>query len=279
MISNNSFQRPGSRLVLFLLKGRVSPLLISDYHSLLAYYHDLSASYAQRARTLAARDVCLPSTILTTAAHRLEHIDSGMSPCRIQRQVDCLLHWLLSQKVCWLAGQYRCRRISDSAWQTDAALAQINNVITDLCRPREGHALSFQSQYGPAFAVFHCRDARRCSLDESLQRWQGPLREQWYVRVALVLLNVSSLVSQHSLSCVFERTNHIESPWPQQREVRWSLDRRLLSPDVQVDGYEHVYPRSTCPGDAFVSLLSNAAWIVKRPCGFHQVAEDVQGAR
>jgi hypothetical protein len=198
-----------------------------------------------------------------------------MSTRYVQQKIDDLCYWLLTQKIGLLAGKYRRRRMSDSAWLTDVALSQIDQVITDVRQPWTGQEISFQAQHGSAFAVFHCRDARRCSLEESLQRWQGTWREQWYVSVALVMLNTSSLVVQQPLSCVFEVTNHIDCPWPRQREIRWSLDRRLLSPDAKVDACEHVYPRSTCAGDVFVSLLSNVAWVVKRPSGFHRVNEEV----
>lgn len=164
--------------------------------ALLTSYHKFGAHYTQYTHVPAAQDLGCQASVLVIVAHRLDKINTGMSPPQIQHSLQSVARWLVGQKVLWFAGQRRRRTDRERGWQNYAIIAQISDMLVNLrgTQPIAGDQ-PFSVEHGLAFAVLHYRDQRACPLETFLQRWQQAVRHQWSIEVALVLLRASLLAS------------------------------------------------------------------------------------
>jgi len=234
------------------------------------YALEIQAYERQKKKMDTKQGACIDGQqhILTMVISRLSPIHAETVPSRVQQHISELLHWLVAQKLCWMCGQRRRRSFENrqKARCLEAAIAQIDRVLpqlADLCSP-DWNASS--QRQGLAFQVFHRRDLTQCAATAIVrEQWDSLARDQWYQEVALVRVKHP----WRQLSDVFRTTNHIDQPWPRNREVVWSLDMHAYQ-QPSCAGAEPTgphYPRSTSAGDVIVSLLTGAAWVIA-PVGF-----------
>lgn len=170
--------------------------------------------------------------------------------------------------MCWMCGQRRRRSFDNlqKVWHMEGAIAQIDLVIPQLAGLFSPERKAPSLRQGLAFQVFHRRDLMQCAVTAIVrEQWYSAARDQWYQEVALVRVKRP----WRQLSEVFRATNHIDQPWPRNREVVWSLDMHAYQ-QCSCMGAEQTgphYPRSTSVGDVIVSLLTGTAWVVA-PVGF-----------
>lgn len=200
--------------------------------------------------------------LFAMAARKLSSIHPTMEPARVHHHVSTLLTWFVNQKVDWMCGQRRRRSSAEmrSTWRSEDIIAQIDILLFQLSSPFSPDWNASSLRHGLAFQVFHRRDLTQHYLPTIVcPQWFSPARE-WYQEVAIV--RIKRPWKQQSE--VFRATNHIDQPWPRNREVVWSLDRHACQqgPFACAEPTGPRYPRSTSVGDVIVSLLTGMAWVV-----------------